>query len=230
MVPSSSAKKLVAKDLHLEKLPKSTREAFLTSSSFGFLRTSLWYLAGGTALALQVGHRQSVDLDFFIENKDFSESQIEHYLLKEGHWVTTLKQEGTIYGIFDGAKISFIAYPFFRPSAKFIKYGNIKIINPDDIAAMKVIAISQRGKKRDFIDLYWYCNFRGTLEDAIERAIAQYPDQKHSLPHFLKSLVYFEDAEKDPMPKLFFDADWKGIKAYFRSAVPVIAKKMLKLE
>ena len=225
----SSSKTIAQENVFLDRLPRVTRAAFLSFTSFDFLKSPGWYLAGGTALSLQVGHRQSVDLDFFLEKKNFQETRIERILLEKGEWATVLRQKGTLYGIFNGAKVSFIAYPFFRPSSSFLRCGTVKIILPDDIAAMKIIALSQRGRKRDFVDLYWYCNYCGLLDETIQRAISQYPDQKHSLPHFLKSLVYFADAEDDPMPKLFFKADWKTIKAYFRREVPIITRRMLRL-
>ena len=101
----------------------------------------------------------------------------------------------------------------------------------EDIASMKIIAISQRGKKRDFIDLYWFSAVHGTpISDIIRRAVSQYPEQEHSMPHFLKSLVYFEDAEEDPMPALNFKADWKTVKEYFRREIPRIAEELLKLK
>jgi hypothetical protein len=93
---------------------------------------------------------------------------------------------------------------------------------------MKIIAISQRGRKRDFVDLFWYTHFYGTLNDALKCAIEQYPDQEHSIPHFLKSLTYFKDAEEDPMPELYFKTNWKTIQSYFRSEVPKITTEFLK--
>lgn len=155
---------------------------------------------------------------------------MERLLKRNGDWITTNSDTGTLYGQFGGAKMSFIAYPFFRPSATYARCGAIRILAIDDIAAMKIIALSQRGKKRDFIDIYWYAAInKGSLENTLLRAVAQYPEKKHSMPHFLKSLVYFEDAKNDPMPELHFKADWKTVKAYFRREVPGIAKKLLKL-
>ncbi|OGI19275.1 MAG: hypothetical protein A3J06_03280 [Candidatus Moranbacteria bacterium RIFCSPLOWO2_02_FULL_48_19] len=68
-----------------------------------------------------------------------------------------------------------------------------------------------------------------SLEEALLGALRQYGNQRHSLPHFLKSLVYFADAEDDPMPEIFFQADWKTIKNYFETTVPLLARKMLEL-
>src|SRR3990172_8481810 len=111
----SSSRKITPKVLHLDRLPQATREAFLSFTSFDFLKSPGWYLAGGTALSLPVGHRQSVDLDFFLENKNFQETRSERILLEKGEGATVLRQKGTLYGIVNGAKVSFIADPFFHP-------------------------------------------------------------------------------------------------------------------
>lgn len=227
MVTHSKIIKTLPKNLRLDILPKSTKGAFLLSVNFNFLPCKKWYLAGGTALALQVGHRQSVDLDFFTSAPEFNETELERELTKIKGWSTTLREKGTIYGTLAGAKISFIAYPFFKPSTKKNKCGKICIIYPDDIAAMKIAAISQRGRKRDFVDLYWYCVNMRPLKDVVQHALHKYPGQEHNLPHFLKSLVYFDDAESDPMPRLFFKANWKTIKAYFCNEVKSIANEMI---
>jgi hypothetical protein len=215
--------------LHLDILPASTRKAFLHSTTFSFLPCASWYLAGGTALALQVGHRQSVDLDFFSLKKDFRGTTLERHLLNTGSWNTTFREDGTLYGLFKNTKMSLIAYPFFIPHAPRLKCDKICVLSAEDIAVMKVIAISQRGRKRDFVDLYWYCLNQEPLSDLLKRTPSQYDQQEKNIPHILKSLVYFEDADGDPMPELFFKADWKSIKAYFRREVSRVTKQLLGL-
>ena len=90
---------------------------------------------------------------------------------------------------------------------------------------MKIVAISQRGRKRDFFDLYWYCINREPLGTIIRRAIRQYPGQERNIHHILKSLVYFEDAEHDPMPQLFFKVSWQQVKAFFRHEAPALIQE-----
>lgn len=216
--------------LHLDVLPRATSKAFLKlSQDADWLKVGSWYLAGGTALALQMGHRASVDLDFFSKKKTFATADMEDNLSRIGSWQTTLRKSGTLYGKFLGAKASFIAYPFFLPSKNRLRYGNITLLRPDDIAVMKIIAVSQRGRKRDFVDLYWYGNNCGDLEATFYRMLKQYP-QKHNIAHILKSLTYFDDAESDPMPNINFAASWQGIKAYFRREAPRLARKLLELD
>ncbi len=227
MVPRLKIIKISPSDLHLDILPLATRRAFLRCAEISFFAHSKWYLAGGTALGLQVAHRQSVDLDFFTTEGSLRMASLERQMRNHGDWTTNFGDAGTLYGKFMGAKISFIAYPFFRPSKEVARCGTVTMLKPQDIAAMKIIAVSQRGRKRDFIDLYWYCVNREPLEDVVRRALRQYPDKKHNVPHILKSLTYFEDAEGDPMPQTFFDADWRKIKSYFEREVTKAAKNIL---
>src|SRR3989344_7938351 len=111
------------------------------------------YLAGGTALALQIGHRISYDLDFFTD-KEFKAqvflkamSRFKLYQHERVEW-------GTILGKLGGVKFSLFYYPY-PLLKKTISFRNINIASVTDIAAMKIAAISERGTKRDFIDLYF---------------------------------------------------------------------------
>ena len=216
-----------AHPFHFEALPPETKRALEAFSRIALFRGGGWYLAGGTALALQVGHRQSVDLDFFTPESSFDEMKLQRDLRATGKWDTTSADSGTVYGEYDEAKVSFIAYPFFVASEKYAHFGTVKILIPEDIAVMKIIAISQRCRKRDFIDLYWYVHNREPLLDILLRVQTHYPSKRLPMPHFIKSLNFFIEAENDPMPTLFFDATWEDIKKYFRAEVTRIAKKML---
>lgn len=216
-------------ELFLQILPAKTKKAFLGCIKLNLFRDPQWYLAGGTALALQEGHRQSIDLDFFSTKKEVKEVSVERQLINTNKWKTTYLDRGTIYGTFEGAKMSLIAYPFFFPSKEKLQCGNIRLLQSNDIAAIKIVAISQRGRKRDFTDLYWYCTKHKKLIDVIKKAIKQYPGQKNNITHILKSLTYFDDAENEPMPKIFFKASWKEIKLFFQKEVKKIAQTLLEL-
>jgi len=228
MERTSEKLELVCMDL----FPRATQRAFILFSEQEWLKKySDWYLAGGTALALQVGHRKSVDLDFFCQKSNFSSSKLLEHLSGLGEkWQTDIAREKTIFGRLDGAKASFVAYPFFIPKEPFLKHGSVQVLAAPDIAVMKIVAISQRGRKRDFVDLYWYVINRESLISILRRLPEQYPSVAHDFHHILKSIVYFNNAEGEPMPELFFDANWKEIKAYFRRETPKVAKELLKLE
>ncbi|MDP3795283.1 MAG: nucleotidyl transferase AbiEii/AbiGii toxin family protein [bacterium] len=215
-----------ATQLHIDDLPGAARRAFLQCITIPFFADARWYLAGGTALALYVGHRQSVDLDFFTPERRIDELAIDQELTAAtSQWRSSYRERGTIFGELAGAKISLVAYPFFQPSSERVRCGTVHLLTPKDIAVMKIIAISQRGRKRDFVDLYWYCMNREPLVDIIKRAMRQYPGQERNINHIFKSLTYFADAEDEPMPELFFRTSWKDIRAYFLEKVPRAARE-----
>lgn len=216
-------------DFYLNILPLKTKKAFIFLSKQSWLNKSDWYLAGGTALALQTRCRKSIDLDFFSKQKFFDNSELLNNFSGNREWKTIINKKNTIYSELFGAKISFIAYPFFIPKQNFIQYGFIKVLHLIDIAVMKIIAISQRGRKRDFFDLYWCVKNIESLENLIKRLKIQYPSVAHNYHHILKSLVYFEDAENDPSPEIFFKATWKNIKDYFKKEIPIITNRIIKL-
>ena len=212
----------------LKTLPPPAINALRKLSEMSWLADSSWYLAGGTGLALQVGHRVSVDLDFFLPKDDFNQQQL---LLNLGcpQWQTDIVEKGTVYGTLVGARVSFLAYPLFVPVKNFVLYKNIKILHEADIAVMKLVALSQRGRRRDFYDLYWYALNREPLLEVIKRLPKQYPKVAHDYHHIVKSLVYFADAEEDPEPELMFKADWGDVKSYFQKEAKEIARTLLKL-
>jgi predicted nucleotidyltransferase component of viral defense system len=216
-------------NMHVNVLPAKTRKALEFLADQVWLKGSNWYLAGGTALALQARHRESVDLDFFTHDKDFDNNELLGHFAINSNWRTDIDKRNTVYGELFGAKVSFIAYPFFIPSEKQLVYGSINILTPADIAVMKIIAISQRGRKRDFVDLYWLAQNGYPLEDTVRKLKTQYPSVAHDYHHILKSLVYFEDAESDPDPIFRFDISWKEIKSFFIRETPAITEKVIGL-
>src|SRR3989338_6892877 len=135
-----------------EVLPKGSKKTLALLGKSGLLKEA--YLAGGTALALRIGHRISVDFDFFIGAK-FNEQQLARRLaalpvnfeLERLDW-------GTILGYLNKVKFSLFFYDY-KLLAKPQNFLSIKIADIKDIAPMKLLAISDRGTKRDFIDLYF---------------------------------------------------------------------------
>lgn len=222
---SSSKEKII---WHTESLPRYTKKALDFLSKQPWLKRSSLYLAGGTALALLAGHRSSVDLDFFSAKKFNNNLLLNHFTADS--WQTDLNAEGTIYGTLMEAKVSFIFYPFFQPAEKPLTYGFVKILEQKDIAVMKIIAISQRGRQRDFFDLYWCAKNIAPLKEFIFKLKAQYPSVAHDYHHILKSLVYFADAENEPTPKINFKTSWRQVKEFFTSEVPKITSEIINLE
>jgi len=214
-------------NLYLNILPKETLKAFEFLSTQKWLGQAGWYLAEGTALALQAENRKSVDLDFFTLEKSFNVKTLLANLIENKNWHATFEENSTLYGELFGAKISFIAYPFFIPKQEFISCGSIKILQSRDIAVMKIIAVSQRGRKRDFFDLYWCAQHIESLIDIIKRLPGQYPAIAYDYHHILKSLVYFDDAESDPDPEINFNTNWGIVKSFFQKEIPIIMDKLV---
>lgn len=217
-------------DLHFETLPKETKMALDFLSEKEWLKNSPWYLAGGTALALNVGNRKSYDLDFFTQEKDINNEDVLSNFFGIKEWEVTMDRKNTIYGELFGAKVSFIAYPFFVPKEVPKIYGSVKIIAPIDVAVMKIVATSQRGRKRDFFDLYWCAQNIAPLEEIIRKLPEQYPSVVQDYHHILKALTYFEDAETDPEPEIYFNADWTKVKNFFEREVVIVGKKLMGLD
>ena len=209
MGPDSQVKKVELGNLHTDVLPEQTREAFSRAVRLDVLPVDEWYLAGGTALALQVGHRSSEDL-LFLQRRKILIPKCSRTVARRRRAVgTTRREQGTLYGIFHGGENELYRVSIFHPSAVYVQCGSLRLLLPDDIAAMKIIAISQRGRKRDFVDLYWFTAVHGDfLSDIISRAVSQYPESNHSMPHFLKKpRVTSTMLQDDPMPVIHFKAD-----------------------
>lgn len=164
-----------------------------------------FYLAGGTSLALQLGHRESYDLDFFTQDK----FRVDYIIaeLETSYQVRVINSdEDTLNCIIskgeDECKLSFFRtmYPLMSPT---VRYRNIALANIEDIAAMKMIAIAQRGSKKDFVDIYHILrDNRMTFEDIIKTLKTKYVSVNFNLPLILRSLGYFVDADNDLDPKM----------------------------
>ena len=175
------------------------------------------YLAGGTALALQLGHRISYDLDFFTPI-EFDEKtllprlrEISNFQIEKIAWRTISGQfEDVLFSIF------FYEYPLLYPVEKF---GMTSVVDVRDIAAMKIATIASRGSKRDFIDLYFICKETIPLEEIIRLYDKKYKNLATTKIHIIKSLVYFDDGEADEMPEMLKEVTWKEVKKYFEDEV-----------
>ena len=166
-------------------------------------------LVGGTALALQIGHRKSVDIDLFGEI-NLADDEIKEHLNKIGKVKTlTSSKYIKIYTI-DNIKVDIVKYPYPWIYDPIIE-DNPVLAHILDIVSMKLSAITNRGTKKDFIDIYFLLQ-NYTLKDILRLYEKKYPDG--SVFFVLKSLVYFEDAENEPMPEMFTDISWEEVKNF----------------
>lgn len=180
------------------------------------------YLAGGTALALQLGHRISYDLDFFTQ-EEFDEQMLLPEIRKVSDFQLEKIAWRTILGKFEDVKFSifYYKYPILYLTKKF---GMINITNVLDIAAMKIAAVASRGTKRDFIDLYFICKETTSLKDVISLYDRKYQNLATTKMHILKSLVYFDDANPEEMPEMLKKITWRDVKKFFENEVRKLVK------
>jgi predicted nucleotidyltransferase component of viral defense system len=176
-----------------------------------------FYLAGGTGLALRLGHRLSADLDFFV-GEDFNEDYVLQKLQHLDGFATIAKEPGTIYANICKTKVSFIAYayPILFPFQLFL---GVNVADSRDIGCMKISAIASRGTKRDFIDLYRLAQ-EYDLKQLLGWFKTKFSQTNYSMPHILKSLSYFEEAEQDPMPHMLIPLSWEDVKQFFAREAP----------
>lgn len=168
-----------------------------------------FYLAGGTALAIQCGHRKSIDLDLFSREK-FSTVELKEKLPKIGNVVIVGEEYGTLHCTIDGVKVSFLQYEYDL-LFPLIKFEGVLLADERDIAAMKIDAASSRGSKKDFVDIYELLK-KYSLADLISFFEKKYSKIQYNKLHILKSLVFFNDAEEEPMPIMSNNIFWDDIK------------------
>jgi len=179
-----------------------------------------FYLSGGTALSLQLGHRESEDLDFFIQ-QSFQPEQLQHVLTQFGTLENTELAKGTLNTFIRGVKLQFLEYPYslLEPVSDF---NGLRLSSVLDIACTKLQTISMRGSKKDFFDLFFILE-EYSITSLFESLKEKYQKISYSELHILKSLVYFEDADHQPMPKRHKEVSWEQVKATIIAAVKQIS-------
>ncbi len=187
---------------------------------------SSFYLVGGTACSLYFGHRFSLDLDFFT-SKEFNPKTITEKLKSLGKLTVDQNDEGTFLGNLNGIKISFFLYPYqliFKPKV----FQNVAIADLRDIACMKIDAISTRGTKRDFIDLFFICR-KYKLLALFGFFEKKYKGVDYNLFHLVKSLSYFANAQEQEMPQMIEKISWEEVKKFFTEETRNLTKKLLEI-
>lgn len=171
-------------------------------------------LVGVTGLALHYGHRESIDLDFFGEMTYETEEIVDKIKNYGELQILKRSQNINVFQIND-IKVDFVNYNY-KWLEKPIQDSGITLATDKDIAAMKIAAITGRGSKKDFIDLYFLLNHY-TLTEMLTMYEAKYPDASMFLA--LKSLTFFEDAEIEPMPKMLVQVSWEEVKEQIQQEV-----------
>ena len=173
-------------------------------------------LVGGTALALQLGHRVSVDLDMF-GNWNYTDDLLARFSsVGQAEKVSGTPDGKMSFFYIDGVKVDCVAYDMYEWLEPPVEDAGVRIAGIKDIAAMKVNAITNRGTRKDFVDMARLLD-EFSLEDIFAWYRMKYPQANPGLA--MRSMSYFVDAETMPMPRMLIEFDWEEATARIRAAV-----------
>ena len=216
---------------HWEALTPQTIELYKSAAKLSFI--SEFYLAGGTGLALQIGHRFSVDLDFFGDSPNVvgieQRKTLVEILSDKSSFSIVWDKDGTFVADWENVGISFFRldrHPRILPA---INISGINVAAVEEIGAMKLAAILSRGTRKDYIDLYFILQ-KFTLNRLFQISAEKYP-YNAAFPSFaVRALAYFDDAESDPMPRMVKPIKWKNVKDFLREQAFDIGREKIDLD
>ena len=188
-----------------------------------------YYLAGGTGLALHLGHRFSVDLDFFCDQPDAvgpNERALLRETLDDPSLAITYDQDATFVAAWQGVGISFFRlnlYPLAQPT---LLLDNVPVASLEEIGAMKLAAIIDRGTRKDMVDLFYILQ-RVSLETLFQVAAVKYARVRTFAVSATRALAYFDDAEALPMPRMVDKTPWSTMKRFLELQAMEVGRKRL---
>ena len=165
-------------------------------------------LVGGTALSLQYGHRMSIDLDFFGTVDQLDSEAIKTELDSIGNTIFSSESSVMLGFYVNQVKVDIVKYKYKLIENPII-IDSIRMAHPKDIGAMKLAAVSGRGKKKDYYDLFFLLQ-KYSLSQLMEFNKLKFPDSNEMI--ILKSIGYFEDADNDADAILFEKISWNEVK------------------
>ena len=189
--------------LHTETVNKTTLELIKQLQSDAVLENFI--LVGGTALSLQLGHRISVDIDFFTTQEFDVQQMLEHIEQSYG-FQEQYSHTNTLKGIINGVFVDLLRHDY-KNVAEPININGIKMASIQDIAAMKVNAITGNGTRvKDFVDIYFLLK-----EFSFSEIIGFYKSKYNSRNEFhaIKSLTYFDDIIVEAWPEMILEKTLK---------------------
>jgi len=175
-------------------------------------------LAGGTNLALRLSHRKSVDLDLF-SYQHFDSISLAEYLIQNYNFEkTNVRDRDTVMGFIDNVKIDIIAHIYPPIDDPFIVENTIRLYGIRDIVAMKLVAISDNGKRlKDFVDIA-FLSTQMSLNQMLEAYALKY--KSSSTLHAVRGLSYFGDIDFDTTIDLINSVfSWKKIEKRIRAMI-----------
>jgi hypothetical protein len=182
--------------MYTEILTKRQAELFPFIGSF----SKDFYLAGGTAIALMIGHRRSIDFDLFTSKTINSLTIKGKFKANNIHYTVLQEAYDQVHFLVDEVKLTFFSFPYEVP---VIRKPGSSIHIPDllTLAAMKALALGGRAKWKDYVDLYYILNYHHTMSEVEGKAAELFPEA-FSAKLFRQQLVYFKDI--DYSEKVFY--------------------------
>lgn len=181
-----------------------------------------FYLAGGTAVALHLQHRRSLDLDLFSLGKEADLEALRAELqaaLPEARFLGIT--DASLRIVLGDVPVDFVRYPYAPLDVPTPGPEGMPVAGLRDLAAMKLSAIARRGLRRDFWDLFAIAHAGVSLQDAASAYLERFGRTEADLYHVLRALTFFEDAERDPvLPRGLTTSMWGEIKAFFDAEAP----------
>jgi hypothetical protein len=192
--------------LYKETIEPKTLELLIDLQKEPLLST--FNLVGGTALALHLGHRKSIDLDFFT-SESFDLEEVKMMLIKKYDFKVSYSRSQTLKGFINGVKVDFIKFDYPHLHNCDI-IDEVRIESIPDIIAMKLLSITDNGSRiKDFIDIA-YLSSRFSLEEMLQFFIRKITNSNIIMP--IKALTYFDDIDfNESIVMLYNDFDWDKI-------------------
>jgi len=212
---------------HWEALTPETREAFHQVARLPFIK--IFYLAGGTGLALHLGHRFSVDLDLFSTDETAvgpDQRDAMRMLLDDPSLSITHDIDGTFVATWQDVGISFFRLPLYPLVQSPVLLDDIPLATIPEIGAMKLAAIIDRGTRKDMVDLYYLLQTI-SLENIFEVASVKYARVRSFPISAIRALAYFTDAEAVPMPRMLDQTPWSKMKKFLEHQALEAGRKKL---
>jgi len=203
--------------MHLEALKSKQKKIFEKLSHF-----SDCYLVGGTALALQLGHRVSEDFDFF-RNKELDKSFISKvYKVFKGHNIKiSFRHSEQVNLTIDSVRFNFVKYSY-SPIFELKRFKGVNLAAPQEIALMKAFTLGMRITLKDYIDLYFILKEKIISLDEILQGCEQKYKKEFNGRLFLEQLISVEEAEEAKIEFLGQPVSRKEMQEFFEKEVDKI--------
>ncbi len=213
---------------HWEALTNETQDAFHLVNKLPFIQR--YYLAGGTGLALHLGHRFSVDFDFFSPFSNATrqdERAILRTLLDDPSLEITFDKDMTFVATWREVGLSFFCLPLYPLVQPLYQIDGVPVASLAEIGAMKLAAIIDRGTRKDLVDLYYILQ-HVPLDELFEVASVKYARVRTFAISATRALGYFDDAEALPMPRMLDRTTWKAMKRFLEHQAVEAGQKHLR--